>query len=133
MPALEVLEIGRNKINRLPSQPGSLVNLRVLSIYKNKITRLPSYFTQFNSLEVLRCEQNPLEWPPKQVIDTEGSTPDFVSFLKRWMQDPLNNERKRSLDEVAESPRVVVLIVEHASNTRPSAARKVALIDADQI
>ncbi|VDB83087.1 unnamed protein product [Peniophora sp. CBMAI 1063] len=104
MPALEVLEIGRNKIKRLPSQPGSLVNLRVLSIYKNKITRLPSYLTQFHSLEVLRCEQNPLEWPPKQVVDAEGNTPDFVAFLKRWMQDPLNNERKRSLDDVTESP-----------------------------
>ncbi|KZV69010.1 hypothetical protein PENSPDRAFT_493463 [Peniophora sp. CONT] len=104
MPSLEVLEIGRNKIKRLPSQPGSLVNLRVLSIYKNKITRLPSYFTQFHSLEVLKCEQNPLEWPPKHVIDAQGAAPDFVSFLKRWMLDPLNSDRKRSLDDVSESP-----------------------------
>lgn len=29
MPSLEILDIGRNKIKRLPSEPGSLVNLRV--------------------------------------------------------------------------------------------------------
>ena len=29
MPSLEILDISRNKIKRLPSQPGSLVNLRV--------------------------------------------------------------------------------------------------------
>ena len=29
MPSLEILDIGRNKIKRLPTQPGSLVNLRV--------------------------------------------------------------------------------------------------------
>ena len=29
MPSLEILDIGRNKIKRLPTQPGSLVNIRV--------------------------------------------------------------------------------------------------------
>jgi Leucine-rich repeat (LRR) protein len=29
MPSLEILDISRNKIKRLPSQPGSLANLRV--------------------------------------------------------------------------------------------------------
>ena len=29
MPSLEILDISRNKIKRLPSQPGSLINLRV--------------------------------------------------------------------------------------------------------
>lgn len=29
MPSLEILDISRNKVKRLPSQPGSLVNLRV--------------------------------------------------------------------------------------------------------
>lgn len=29
MPSLEILDMSRNKIKRLPSQPGSLTNLRV--------------------------------------------------------------------------------------------------------
>jgi hypothetical protein len=29
MPSLEVLDIGRNKVKKLPSEPGTLVNLRV--------------------------------------------------------------------------------------------------------
>jgi hypothetical protein len=32
MPSLEILDIGRNKIKRLPTQPGSLVNLRVRTL-----------------------------------------------------------------------------------------------------
>lgn len=31
MPSLEILDIGRNKVKRLPTQPGSLVNLQVWS------------------------------------------------------------------------------------------------------
>ena len=32
MPSLEILDIGRNKIKRLPTQPGSLVNLHVRTL-----------------------------------------------------------------------------------------------------
>jgi hypothetical protein len=41
MPSLEILDIGRNKIKRLPTQPGSLVNLRV---------RTPAWFPGYVSL-----------------------------------------------------------------------------------
>ena len=33
MPSLEILDISRNKLKRLPSQPGSLVNLRVRPLF----------------------------------------------------------------------------------------------------
>lgn len=43
MPSLEILDIGRNKIEALPTDPGTLVNLRVspfsLLLFSNVLMR----------------------------------------------------------------------------------------------
>ncbi|KAI0273711.1 RAM signaling pathway protein-domain-containing protein [Gloeopeniophorella convolvens] len=99
MPSLEILDIGRNKLKRLPTQPGSLVNLRVFSFYKNKITRLPLYLTKFTRLTILRAEQNPWEWPPKSVMETQSTSKDFIKVLQRWIdENALLEHRKLSTD-----------------------------------
>jgi Leucine-rich repeat (LRR) protein len=61
MPSLEILDISRNKIRKLPLTCGTLKNLKVrrgtvsktgltssqvFSISKNRIKRLPPYFAQ---------------------------------------------------------------------------------------
>jgi Leucine-rich repeat (LRR) protein len=43
MPSLEILDISRNKIKRLPQHPGTLKRLKVFSVSKNRIARLPPY------------------------------------------------------------------------------------------
>lgn len=82
MPSLEILDISRNKIKRLPTNPGTLLNLKVrslaepysvltrrqvFSIAKNRVKRLPVYFAQMSYLKVLKLDHNPLEWPPKDI------------------------------------------------------------------
>ncbi|KAI0306496.1 RAM signaling pathway protein-domain-containing protein [Multifurca ochricompacta] len=99
MPSLEILDIGRNKIKRLPTQPGSLINLRVFSFYKNKITRLPSYLIKFTRLSIMRAEQNPWEWPPKSLMETQPTTKDFIKTVQHWIRDNTSSEyRKLSAD-----------------------------------
>ena len=113
MPSLEILDIGRNKIKRLPTQPGSLVNLRVgllfgpmdtrpyvlmvfqvFSFYRNKITRLPPYLVMFTHLSILRAEQNPWEWPPKRLMDSQSPTKDFIKTIQHWIEDNAPSEHR---------------------------------------
>ena len=102
IPSLEILDISRNKIKRLPTQPGSLSKLhvsslnefvhsiqtacyfQVLCISRNRITRLPGYLADFGSLDVLKVDHNPIEWPPKSIIETNGS-PNNPQVMKDWI------------------------------------------------
>ncbi|GJE95156.1 RAM signaling pathway protein-domain-containing protein [Phanerochaete sordida] len=103
MPSLEILDVSRNKIKRFPSQPGSLAKLRVFSVSRNKIHRIPSYFVQFRDLTTFKAEQNPLEWPPKDVMEAPHS--DQGEEMKEWIQsvqtwiDTNTNVGERSLME----------------------------------
>lgn len=76
MPSLEILDISRNKIKRLPAQCGTLKGLRVssfwslvaeplaktvlsyqvFSISKNRVKRLPTYFADMKQLRVLKID-----------------------------------------------------------------------------
>ncbi|KAH9966745.1 RAM signaling pathway protein-domain-containing protein [Russula dissimulans] len=94
MPSLEILDIGRNKIKRLPTQPGTLVNLRVFSFYRNKITRLPPYLVKFTRLSILRAEQNPWEWPPKKIMETQSPTKHFIKAVQQWIEDNTPSEHR---------------------------------------
>lgn len=109
--SLEILDISRNKIKRLPTQPGSLSKLRVrfsiwfvdkiqttfcfqvLCIARNRVTRLPEYLTDFSNLDVLKVDHNPIEWPPKPIIETDGSPSDsqamkdWILGLQRWLRE----------------------------------------------
>ncbi|KAF8842515.1 hypothetical protein BDN67DRAFT_1035971 [Paxillus ammoniavirescens] len=92
MPSLEILDISRNKIKRLPTQPGTLANLHVFCISRNKITRLPGYLGDFDNLNVLKLDHNPLEWPPKTIVENAPSndsqaSKDWILSLKGWLRD----------------------------------------------
>ena len=65
---------------------------QVFSLYKNKIIRLPAYLTQFKRLHILRIEQNPLEWPPKAVLelgatDSHLTAKDWIKEVQKWMAE----------------------------------------------
>ncbi|KAH7340868.1 RAM signaling pathway protein-domain-containing protein [Rhizoctonia solani] len=91
MPSLEILDIGRNKIQLLPADPGTLVNLRVFSLSKNRLTKLPAYLIDFLNLKMLKVDNNPIEWPPASVVQDKVPTTDktedmvkFITQLKQW-------------------------------------------------
>lgn len=120
LPALEILDISRNKLRRLPVEPGRLLNLRVLSISNNKLRRLPTYMPQMKHLCILKVDQNPLEWPPPHIAEMplsakmalpiggnasakevkEGKRTEervmntWIRQLKSWMSESLAHERQ---------------------------------------
>lgn len=63
MPALEILDLSKNRLTTFPDQPGRLSLLKVLSLTNNKIYTLPIYLTKFEALKVFKVDNNPIEWP----------------------------------------------------------------------
>lgn len=57
---------------------------KVFCFSRNKISRLPSYLSRFNKLDVLRADRNPIEWPPKTIMDF--SAPGDARSMKGWIQ-----------------------------------------------
>ncbi|CAK5279346.1 unnamed protein product [Mycena citricolor] len=84
---LDTLDISHNKIKRLPTQPGKLLNLRVFSVARNKLTRLPIYLSKFYKLEVLKLERNPIEWPPKSVVFETAAEPESPQAMREWIRN----------------------------------------------
>lgn len=106
MPSLEILDISRNKLRRMPPRPGTLKNLRVslsccdvsycqasesfprciqvFSFTRNKVERIPTYFAEFNRLRMLKIEHNPIDWPPGRVL---RRTEDGDEAMEHWIRD----------------------------------------------
>ena len=56
----------------------------MFSILRNKIQRLPPSFDQFQELTLFKVDGNPLEWPPKSVLDTSDNLDD-PQAMKEWI------------------------------------------------
>jgi Leucine-rich repeat (LRR) protein len=63
MPALEILDLSKNRLSTFPDVPGKLTHLKVLSLTNNKLYTLPAYLVSFHSLKVFKVDANPIEWP----------------------------------------------------------------------
>jgi hypothetical protein len=67
MPSLEILDIGRNKIKRLPTQPGSLVNLRVWTLVCAWYTDACPYTYDLSGVLVLSKQDHQITSLPGEV------------------------------------------------------------------
>ena len=76
------------------TRPYILMTLQVFSFYRNKITRLPPYLVKFNHLSILRAEQNPWEWPPKRLMESQSPTKDFIKTIQHWIEDNAPSEHR---------------------------------------
>jgi len=78
---------------QLPPQPGTLIKLRVFSILRNKLRRLPSYLSEFHELSIFKISQNPIEWPPKSVLETSDNLDDpqnmagWIHRVQEWISE----------------------------------------------
>lgn len=62
---------------------------QVFSFTKNKVARLPPYFSQFKRLELLKLDRNPIEWPPRHILQSEIPH-DGDKEMKEWIASLLD-------------------------------------------
>lgn len=104
-------------LRALPRSIGNLENLEELNMSNNQIRTLPDSFRMLSKLHVLNVEGNPLELPPRDVIESGAQA--IVQYMvdlvakrdvksqpvkqkKSWAQIccfPQSNKRKRSSNE----------------------------------
>lgn len=73
---------------------------------RNKLTRLPAYLSTFRHLNILKTDHNPLEWPPKAIMEPFGSAEDpqvmrgWIRTVQKWMEDNSTKiEGRKASDE----------------------------------
>ena len=66
---LEILDLSRNKISRIPDEVRKLTSLRVFSIMQNRLDDLPAGLADMNKLQILKVAGNPLRWPLRKVLE----------------------------------------------------------------
>ncbi|KAI1815779.1 RAM signaling pathway protein [Poronia punctata] len=103
--SLEILDLGRNKIRVLPSEIAKLTSLKVLAVQKNLIEELPHCLAEMGSLQVLKLDGNNITFPPKEVLQVQGSSPPNEGFLK-----------EREVAEVAITANIKKFLRHHAQN-----------------
>lgn len=69
-----------------------MCSCQVFCLQRNKITRVPGYFTDFHDLDVLKVDRNPIEWPPKYVMETTDGGREWITFMQKWIR---NNSQHR--------------------------------------
>lgn len=70
LPLLEILDLSRNKIGKLPEEINKLTSLRVLSVMQNRLDELPLGIADMNKLQILKVAGNPLRYPLRRVLET---------------------------------------------------------------
>lgn len=81
--ALEILDLGRNKIRILPPEIAKLASLKVLAVQKNRIEELPLCLADMVSLQVLKLDGNRITFPPREVLQVQASSPPHEGYLNQ--------------------------------------------------
>lgn len=66
----------------LPPEIAKLVSLKVLAVQKNRIQQLPLCLGDMVSLAILKLDGNKLNFPPREVLQVQASSPPNEGFLK---------------------------------------------------
>ncbi|CAI2184373.1 11671_t:CDS:2 [Funneliformis geosporum] len=94
--AVEILDLSRNKIRKMPDDFGTLMSLKLLKISKNHIRQLPLYISEMKDLQYLKLDNNPIVFPPKSVHtmpkgeEKEVMLP-WLENLKEYLRKHSNN------------------------------------------
>ncbi|KAL7674090.1 hypothetical protein ACOME3_000370 [Neoechinorhynchus agilis] len=89
---LRVLNLSHNQLTSLPCEMQNLQNLVTLRCSSNKLVRLPSTLHRMKNLTYLVLDQNPLQFPPLDVVD-RGLLHIMKFLVKNTVQreQPLQN------------------------------------------
>lgn len=91
LPQLEILDLSRNKLGRIPEDIKNMKALRVLSLTYNGIRDLPSCIGSLDGLDILKIAENPLNLNLMRVVEgTDGSSSPLST-------PHTDNEKERSM------------------------------------
>ena len=69
LPQLEILDLSRNKLTRVPDEIKEMKSLRVLSLLNNNIGEIPSCVGFLDTLRIVKLAGNPLRGNLKNIVD----------------------------------------------------------------
>ncbi|KAL9038914.1 MAG: hypothetical protein Q9180_002843 [Flavoplaca navasiana] len=73
LPALEVLDLGNNRIRNFPEDIGRIKQLKFFDMTKNNIKSVPSGVKDLNNLKVLKLRGNPLRPDIARIVDAKDT------------------------------------------------------------
>ncbi|KAL5260993.1 hypothetical protein ACHWQZ_G006890 [Mnemiopsis leidyi] len=85
LPQLKWLDFRHNLLSAIPSSIGQHRQLRTLLLQGNKLTRLPIELGNIPTLSGLNIADNPLEYPPKTVL--QQGTQEILKYLRLELQN----------------------------------------------
>ena len=79
-------------------------SVQVFSISRNRIHKIPPYFVQFRDLVTFKADQNPLEWPPKDVMEAPHTEQGddmkaWIRDVQAWIEENTSTSEKKLLEE----------------------------------
>ena len=74
LPKLQILDISRNRLTRIPDDMKYMKTLKVLSVMNNNIDRVPFSLGSLDSLRILKLAGNPLEIQLRRIIEGTDTT-----------------------------------------------------------
>ncbi|MCJ1384702.1 RAM signaling network component [Xylographa soralifera] len=75
LPKLQILDISRNRITRIPEEMINMKTLRVLSVMNNNLDRVPFSLGSLDSLRIIKLAGNPLDVELRRIIEGTDTTP----------------------------------------------------------
>ena len=82
LPQLEILDLSRNKLSRIPEDIKTMKTLRVLSLLNNNLGDIPSFVGSLEALRILKITGNPLKPNLKRIVEgNDGSSSPSLTTL----------------------------------------------------
>lgn len=104
LPQLEILDLSRNKLARVPDEIKEMKTLRVLSLRDNYIGEIPSCVGFLDTLRILKLTGNPLRGNLKKIVDGNdiASSPPLTALADNEKEAIMTRKIKNFLkSEVA--------------------------------
>jgi hypothetical protein len=99
---LEILDLSRNKLTRVPDEIKDMKTLRVLSLLNNNIAELPSCVGFLDTLRILKLAGNPLKGNLKRIVDgNDTSSPPPIALADNEKEAIVTRKVKKLLKSEA--------------------------------
>lgn len=102
LPQLEILDLSRNKLRRIPDEIENMTALRVLSLLNNNIEDLPSCLGFLDALKILKVAGNPLKPNLMRIVDgNDASSPPLTAVADNEKESLLTRRLKTYLKKAS--------------------------------